>query len=426
MHQIDSEVVFPLFVDKKQSALATFLAQQLHAKSQVKLESLVREHNRHAKQMAMRANVSQDTNGCRWAQAILELDRVPTEKGAICTGFTEKIVQLNIRSWHCASRFSALIAPYSEYSAHACNTERHRRIVILFTTFIKYSMQGKLTCHEAHPHYTGLSERMSHFLYSTFLKTEDSETAMFALIGLEEYRSSMLEKGPFKRQLQAWLDKPAGTQMDTLQLLQFHCRRFEAGQVEEASTLPGSLLTPAFLLPPDRPFAFSTFGWSTFSYGASVKCTLPEPPYVYFEVLLQTAGSMRIGWALFERCSSRQLGKDGFSIVYDGSDGCIWHMGKPFRVDSAKPWKAGDTVGCLLDTAKKTFHFYHNGEPIKKDTFLTAIKDAFSKGNVSFHKHSDMVRNGGWGGVTFFLPRWDSQRGLGKIIGHLRLQRRAI
>ena len=101
---------------------------------------------------------------------------------------------------------------------------------------------------------------------------------------------------------------------------------------------------------------------SKFSYNSGVH---------YFEVRLVTSGSMRFGWCQREcefKEESWNIGQDLHSIAIDSFERCVWHNQKKvfkFR-QSTSTWKAGDTVGCLIDFIAGKFAFYFNGIKLKE------------------------------------------------------------
>lgn len=82
----------------------------------------------------------------------------------------------------------------------------------------------------------------------------------------------------------------------------------------------------------------------------------------YFEVLLQTAGCVQIGWvdSAYEGGfdQGRGVGDDEHSWAYDGWRMYLWHE---FSADWGARWAPGDVVGCAVDMDNFTLSFFLNG-----------------------------------------------------------------
>ncbi|GMT28716.1 hypothetical protein PFISCL1PPCAC_20013 [Pristionchus fissidentatus] len=100
----------------------------------------------------------------------------------------------------------------------------------------------------------------------------------------------------------------------------------------------------------------------------SVRCTFEVPQerseVWYYEATVLTAGVMQIGFATkksrFLNHEGYGIGDDEYSIAYDGCRKLIWHAAKGHKHDQ-RAWRAGDTIGCLLDLRKRRIGFSLNG-----------------------------------------------------------------
>lgn len=98
----------------------------------------------------------------------------------------------------------------------------------------------------------------------------------------------------------------------------------------------------------------------------TIRATTPVASGVWFyEVFLVTGGIMQIGFATkhleFSPEQGIGVGDDSNSVAFDGYRRKLWHFNGNWTVGS-KTWKAGDTVGCLIDFKNQQFRFYLNGE----------------------------------------------------------------
>ena len=98
----------------------------------------------------------------------------------------------------------------------------------------------------------------------------------------------------------------------------------------------------------------------------------------YYDVTLETAGFMRIGWATSEFRAGRLLGSDEQSFAYDGYLARKWNK---VSVTFGQPWKKGDRIRCFLDLTAGSISFACNGV-LLRDTENNTI--AFS--NISINK----------------------------------------
>ncbi|GMT00745.1 hypothetical protein PENTCL1PPCAC_30836, partial [Pristionchus entomophagus] len=100
----------------------------------------------------------------------------------------------------------------------------------------------------------------------------------------------------------------------------------------------------------------------------SVRCTFEVPQdrkdVWYYEARVLTAGVMQIGFATkksrFLNHEGYGIGDDEHSIAYDGCRKLVWHAAKGHKHDP-RSWRAGDTVGCLLDLRRRRIVFSLNG-----------------------------------------------------------------
>ncbi|KAM9345211.1 ryanodine receptor 2-like [Symphorus nematophorus] len=84
----------------------------------------------------------------------------------------------------------------------------------------------------------------------------------------------------------------------------------------------------------------------------------------YFELEVETAGKMRVGWARPGCTPDKELGSDDQAYVFDGFEAQWYHQGvEPL----GRPWQRGDVVGCLVDMAERTMMVTLNGEVLFND-----------------------------------------------------------
>lgn len=85
----------------------------------------------------------------------------------------------------------------------------------------------------------------------------------------------------------------------------------------------------------------------------------------FYEVVLLSDGLMQIGWATREfNCNAEQghgVGDHIHSFAYDGYRKKKWNSSSG---DYGSRWKAGDVVGCLLDTEERMIWYYLNGHEL--------------------------------------------------------------
>lgn len=88
----------------------------------------------------------------------------------------------------------------------------------------------------------------------------------------------------------------------------------------------------------------------------------------YYECILLSSGFMSIGWTTKQGEFSqwRQVGADQHSVGFDGFHQCLWHDNQCDFVSNS--WKAGDIIGCSVDSHKRVFTFYLNGIEVKSTT----------------------------------------------------------
>ncbi|XP_025190728.1 RING finger and SPRY domain-containing protein 1-like [Melanaphis sacchari] len=101
----------------------------------------------------------------------------------------------------------------------------------------------------------------------------------------------------------------------------------------------------------------------------SVRCTFQiDKGTWYYEVTILTSGVMQIGWSTrnskFVNHEGYGIGDDEYSVAYDGCRQLVWHGARCTSCVSGRPWREGDTVGCLLQVEKPspTATFYLNGQ----------------------------------------------------------------
>ncbi|KAF8368289.1 hypothetical protein PRIPAC_86118 [Pristionchus pacificus] len=110
----------------------------------------------------------------------------------------------------------------------------------------------------------------------------------------------------------------------------------------------------------------------------SVRCTFEVPQdrkdVWYYEAQILTSGVMQIGFATkksrFLNHEGYGIGDDEHSIAYDGCRRLVWHAAKGHKHD-ARAWKAGDTIGCLLDLCNGRIVFSLNGSVDISDSSLS-------------------------------------------------------
>ncbi|XP_056003181.1 RING finger and SPRY domain-containing protein 1-like [Ostrea edulis] len=106
----------------------------------------------------------------------------------------------------------------------------------------------------------------------------------------------------------------------------------------------------------------------------SVRCTFQVNSGIwYYEVTLLTDGVMQIGWATksssFLNHEGYGIGDDEYSMSYDGCRQLIWFKSES-RPITLPCWKAGDTLGLLLNVETQELVFYLNGEALAPNNEL--------------------------------------------------------
>jgi len=79
---------------------------------------------------------------------------------------------------------------------------------------------------------------------------------------------------------------------------------------------------------------------------------------------------MQVGWAtkdcIFKPEEGAGVGDDFYSYAYDGCRKLLWHAATSYPCGREEQrWKAGDVVGCILDTHSGTISFTLNGKFIR-------------------------------------------------------------
>ncbi|KAG7282547.1 hypothetical protein CRUP_001122, partial [Coryphaenoides rupestris] len=85
----------------------------------------------------------------------------------------------------------------------------------------------------------------------------------------------------------------------------------------------------------------------------------------YFELEVQTAGEIRVGWARPGCLPDQELGSDEQAFVFDGFKAQRWHQGNEHF---GRSWQAADVVGCMVDFGERTMMFTLNGEVLLDDS----------------------------------------------------------
>ncbi|VVC45327.1 Hypothetical protein CINCED_3A017770 [Cinara cedri] len=138
----------------------------------------------------------------------------------------------------------------------------------------------------------------------------------------------------------------------------------------------------------------------------SVRCTFQvDKGTWYYEVTILTSGVMQIGWSTrnskFFNHEGYGIGDDEFSVAYDGCRQLVWHGARCTSCVSGRPWREGDTIGCLLriETPSPTATFYLNGQIVASNdkifqyaksgffaaaSFMTFQQSRFNFGNKPF------------------------------------------
>ena len=94
----------------------------------------------------------------------------------------------------------------------------------------------------------------------------------------------------------------------------------------------------------------------------------------YYDVTLETAEFMRIGWATSEFRAGRLLGSDELSYAYDGYLARKWNR---LSCTFGQRWKKGDKIRCFLNLNGGTISFACNGV-LLRDTENHTIAFSFS------------------------------------------------
>lgn len=100
-------------------------------------------------------------------------------------------------------------------------------------------------------------------------------------------------------------------------------------------------------------------------------------------MLIVTDGVMQIGWATkqskFLNHDGCGIGDDEYSIAYDGCRQLIWYNAQS-KSHGQPCWRAGDTLGLLLDIDNYSIIFYLNGKalPASRQLFKHAKTGFFA------------------------------------------------
>jgi len=83
----------------------------------------------------------------------------------------------------------------------------------------------------------------------------------------------------------------------------------------------------------------------------------------YFEVIIKTKGSCRIGWCTDKFASTDGLGCDEHSWAWDGYSQKKYHNSSE-GAKFGEAWARGDIIGCRLDIEQRRVLYYKNGKPL--------------------------------------------------------------
>jgi len=83
----------------------------------------------------------------------------------------------------------------------------------------------------------------------------------------------------------------------------------------------------------------------------------------YFEVIIKSKGSCRIGWCTDKYTSTEGLGCDEHSWAFDGYSQKKYHNSSD-GVKFGEGWSRGDIIGCRLDIEQRRVLYYKNGKPL--------------------------------------------------------------
>ncbi|XP_061166656.1 RING finger and SPRY domain-containing protein 1-like [Saccostrea echinata] len=160
----------------------------------------------------------------------------------------------------------------------------------------------------------------------------------------------------------------------------------------------------------------------------SVRCTFQVNSGIwYYEVTLLTDGVMQIGWATksssFLNHEGYGIGDDEYSISYDGCRQLIWFKSES-RPITLPCWKAGDTLGLLLNVEKQELVFYLNGEglPPNNELFQHAREGFFAA--ASFMSYQQCYFN--FGAKPYRYPPKDIAFKSFNDYGHLSEEEKVI
>lgn len=119
----------------------------------------------------------------------------------------------------------------------------------------------------------------------------------------------------------------------------------------------------------------------------------------YYEVVLLTSGSMKIGWATTE------FSQEKFFVCLDLYRRYLWHNGKQIEMKHLPSWKVGDVLGCFVNVKKSKFVFYLNGSKLPLKTKFPRTAQFYSKPYFAatyLASHQQVVFN--FGQVPFKWP----------------------
>ena len=298
------------------------------------------------------------------------------------------------------AKFLELIYPYMQLQAKCLcdrNTLKHRNLCLVLSLMAK--------CDEGTRAFLQNGEVIS-FISQILKECELESSQLFAVICLDSVNPELIKLHAKLEELSRFLQKCTFDSLYTPTFDYYRyqiafCARWHLDRLlgqnfalgETKSKLDINDMTQGIKISSDRLCVRSDSEWQ------SIRSMFPITSGIYFyEVILLTSGSMRIGWATKE-CEFEEgkgVGNDEYSIGYDGYQKKICHIYGDYTLlkKNVRRWKAGDVVGCLIDVGEKKFAFYLNGEQIEYQADVFFSKQAYFAA-VSLSAHQQCYFNFG-------------------------------
>jgi len=273
------------------------------------------------------------------------------------------------------TKFNEFLWPYLQLKVdRQVSAAKHRIICSIVLNVSKYRQYRSPISNDGNFMQSFQGETVKYFI-RTLKECTDPWTQLYALVGLENCQLTQSEISAqvkcnerIEKLLTKWKNyKPKGEWgpvEDSIELqLHLECQSFYDKFISQSN--PTTQITNQATLNPEDKFRQLKLSRamlearSDWRYQSVRSICLAKEDIFYFEAKLLTSGPMNIGWATKRTELERSvIGGDMFSVAIDGFNQVFSHDNSKKPLEAPKRWKAGDVVGCLMDTPQKKFTFF--------------------------------------------------------------------